>query len=138
MKFLSGDFNGDGLTDIIAIEYPIERETCFIQMPSFDQIPFEPTCEGCEYTRDDRRRVYWIDLDNRNESEHSEGIGNMQESISWNDLVMAMDVNGDGKTDIIHITEGALFVYEMDNYQHLHLLYRHNNNYIKLGIFHPM
>ena len=138
LKFLSGDFNGDGLTDIIAIEYPIERETCFIQMPSFDQIPFEPTCEGCEYTRDDRRRVYWIDLDNRNESEHSEGIGNMQESISWNDLVMAMDVNGDGKTDIIHITEGALFVYEMDNYQHLHLLYRHNSNYIKLGIFHPM
>ena len=30
---------------------------------------------GCEYTRDDRRRVYWIDLDKRNESEHSEGIG---------------------------------------------------------------
>jgi len=138
LKFLSGDFNGDGLTDIIAIEYPIEREVCTINLPFPNQTPFIPTCGKCNYSTDYRRGVYWIDLDGRKRTDYSKQIGYMQQNISSDDLFWTMDTNGDGKTDIIHITNGSLFVYEMGNNQNLNLLYKYNSNYIKLGIFHPI
>ena len=139
LKFLSGDFNGDGLTDIIAIEYPIRIEVCKLDPSSFDRDRMSiPICGKCNYSTDYRRDVYWIDLDGRKRTDYSKRIGYMQQNISSDDLFWTMDTNGDGKTDIIHITNGSLFVYEMGNNQNLNLLYKYNSNYIKLGIFHPI
>jgi len=100
VKIISGDFNGDGLTDMMAIE------------------------------RHPNKRVHLIDLDRRKESNYTETIGTFEQMPSSEDLILAMDIMGNGKTNIIHIANEVIYIYQMNDNSQLQLLYSYRNSHI--------
>jgi RHS repeat-associated protein len=100
-KYLSGDFNGDGLTDVIAIDSPIELIGC--NSPS--------------------TKAYFIDLDRRILSNFWNDAGTLSDYQS-KDRLEAYDVNGDGKTEILHFKKGNVAVYSLNNAKQLVLLWK--------------
>jgi RHS repeat-associated protein len=97
-KYLSGDFNGDGLSDIVAID---KRDT------------------SAGYSN----KVFFIDLDSRKTKNFWNQAGILSNNFLDNDKIEATDINGDGKTDILHFTNGSLKVYTLNDANQLTLLW---------------
>ncbi|SQA93853.1 polymorphic toxin type 23 domain-containing protein [Capnocytophaga ochracea] len=131
IKFLSGDFYGDGHNFVIAIERPIK--ICESHMKRL--IEQKETICTCEY-KEVGDGVYWIALERERGFVHSGKIGNIRGWLRNEDLIFGMDVNGNGKTDIVHITKGSLYVYELNN--GLDLIYEHHSNHIFTDDQHPI
>ena len=98
IKVLSGDFDGNGLTDILTIEEPLILST---------------DCEGeygghcsCKHYIEGGVKVNWLDLDRRKENNYTKHIGELEKQYENGDLLQAIDMNGDGKTDLVHISQG--------------------------------
>ena len=133
IKILSGDFDGNGLTDVISIELPYNVENC---------IPIGRRREGgycdCKHTKINNSTVNWIDLDRRKTSNYTKYLRILESKIDSDDLLQAIDMNGNGKTDLLHITKGKLFIYEMDGNYNLNLLVKHTNPYLLIRRKHPL
>ena len=102
-QYLSGDFNGNGLTEIIALSKPYTIFDC-------------PDYNGCKCPStivSDNSKATLIDMDSKQSQNYIRTIGELQQPIGLKDKLQAMDVNGDGKTDIVHIQEGKLTVYSI-------------------------
>ncbi|OXB06441.1 FG-GAP-like repeat-containing protein [Flavobacterium pectinovorum] len=113
-KYYSGDFNGDGLTDVIAIDKEVpERDS---------------SCKIIRYLSPGK--VYFVDLDSRKTSNFWSEAGTMldyvliRDQFSDNDQIETFDVNGDGKTDILHFKSGSVTVYTLDSNNKLTLLWK--------------
>ena len=119
IKVLSGDFDGNGLTDILTIEEPLILST---------------DCEGeygghcsCKHYIEGGVKVNWLDLDRRKENNYTKHIGELEKQYENGDLLQAIDMNGDGKTDLVHISQGVIYVYELnEQYQLKKLIEEHN------------
>ena len=133
IKILSGDFDGNGLTDVISIELPYNVEKC---------IPTGRRREGrycdCKHTIINKSTVNWIDLDRRKTSNYTKYLRILESKIDSDDLLQAIDMNGNGKTNLLHITKGKLFIYEMDGNYNLNLLVKHTNPYLLIRRKHPL
>lgn len=111
-KYYSGDFNGDNITDVIAIEsgggahgYTVAYESCSGQAFNVNM-----------------GKVYFINLDKR----VTTGFVNLSGNIGFvgdNQKIITGDTNGDGKTELINFQDGNAYVYSMDS----------NNNLILVG-----
>lgn len=97
-KYLNGDFNGDGLTDVIAIDKKDTDNT---------------------YSN----KVYFVDLDSRKTSNFWNQAGVLSNNFLDSDRIEAADINGDGKTDILHFTSGNLKAYTLNESNQLTLLW---------------
>ncbi|WP_430909501.1 RHS repeat-associated core domain-containing protein [Maribacter sp. 2-571] len=150
LEYLSGDFNGDGLTDVIALSKPYSYTSCTEELPppgedcgggrpdllvngsvSFSRPdPNNECCECANITRN-VSTAHFIDLDRRVASGFASTLGNLQSpTISLEDIFTA-DVNGDGKTDILQFTEGKVYVYSMTDNTSLELLWTTQDTAIK-------
>ncbi len=120
-RYVSGDFNGDGLTDVLAIGEPYKVRTCS---------PTSGSCPGgcfiCNSYTVNNRAVNFIDLKRNINTNPSNLAGNLQQALGTKDRVLAGDFNGDGKTDIMHVSANKIFVYGLDNNNKLELLWSHN------------
>ncbi|MBF4472943.1 RHS repeat domain-containing protein [Flavobacterium sp. HJJ] len=105
--FYSGDFNGDGLTDIVAIE------------KSFTY-PYQSGCVTYTSTYSGGR-TFLINLDTRVTSNFATIAGNLATADS--SIVKVNDFNGDGKSDIYVFDTGKVKIYGLDESQMFILLY---------------
>jgi RHS repeat-associated protein len=114
-KYLSGDFNGDGLTDVIAIDKELE---C-VQV-------IEDPWEGTRniYTHSSSGKVYFVDLDTRKTTNFWNEAGTLLDYFDETDRIETIDVNGDGKTDILHFTNGKVIVYTLNDSNQLSFLWK--------------
>ncbi|PHS10576.1 MAG: hypothetical protein COA88_02185 [Kordia sp.] len=161
--YVSGDFNGDGLTDVLAFQKSYTSKSCYERGDDCDdggggggggeldplitkanQRPEWPgddddgglggggndcTCYCGAYTIQGGK-AYFIDLNKNITTNFVNVAGALQDSLGATDKIMTADFNGDGKTDIMHVTDGKLSVYSLDNNNHLQLLWEKNSSSI--------
>ncbi|WP_150452450.1 FG-GAP-like repeat-containing protein, partial [Arenibacter lacus] len=113
LNYISGDFNGDGLTDIIGIANPYSYETCYPILPR----PGESCgdCCRCETTNVPDSKVYFINLDRRISTGFTNRAGTLETALQSDHRLLTADFNGDGKTDILHVTSGKIDVYTLNS-----------------------
>lgn len=107
-SFVSGDFNGDGLTDIVSIE------------KSFTY-PFTSGCTTSQYTYQGGTALL-INLDRRITSNFVSWAGSLNTTAASRFKVA--DFNGDGKSDIYVFDTGKVKVYALNNSNQFVLLYQ--------------
>ena len=102
----SGDFNGDGKSEILLIEknykFPVTN------------IGSDGNCYHYNVTSSSNR-AYLVNMD-RNVSENFVSyLGNLDLVIKDEDKLMVSDFNGDGKSDIISISNGIIEVFSLND-----------------------
>lgn len=148
-EYISGDFNGDGLTDVLAIGKPYTNRYCYeYDCPGgtinpdrggIDVLDPDPgsgssgTCCSCNDITVNNKDVNFIDLNRNLASNFTNFSGALQEKVDENDRLLTGDFNGDGKTDLLHIKSGKLFVYDLDANNSLNLLWQVNDAGINLN-----
>ena len=152
-KYISGDFNGDGLSDIITISQSYSYTICRSipcnggggpfskkQSPKNNEVnsdkqsnKFIPigNCCDCNTVSSNYSQVNFINLDRRITSNFVKFAGNFSQILKSTDKLLTADVNGDGKTDILHVTDGKIYVYTLNNNNNLELLWQTSSTWIK-------
>ncbi len=147
LKYVSGDFNGDGLTDIVAITLPYSNSSCttipgcsaaYIAADSTTaeknsqtlllkdsatskngsgvtpNAPPPTDCCQCSINNINTANFYFINLDRRISTGFASHAGYFSSGYAAGDMVYTEDVDGDGKTDIILVKEGTMYVFGMN------------------------
>lgn len=117
--YLSGDFNGDGLTDIIAIETSLPYS--YLSGCDADGQPL--TVNNTYYGN-----TYFINMDKRLTENYVFYAGNLY--VDAMTKVFIADVNGDGKSDIIVVKKGSVKVYSLDKNNQFETLFTKTDNSI--------
>ena len=141
--YLSGDFDGDGLSDVMAIGKLYNESTCATCGDGGGGNPLERNIDStskenlgennlsnskstsnvsrssgdccCETTIANTSRVNFIKLDRRLTSNFASDVGQLLGMHSNTDQFFTADVNGDGKTDILRFKNGEVQVYSLNN-----------------------
>jgi RHS repeat-associated protein len=182
-KYISGDFDGDGLSDVLAIGLPYQSTQCMQYLPnpgepcglqpmpisenqlqsqdSADTLvvsqsdtlvgpqlessttseqnaliiePIDPNCCQCSSYTSGSSRVHLIKLDRRITSGFATSAGYMSLAVQSNHQLYTADVNGDGKTDLLQVIAGKIYVHSFDNNNVLKLLWTTTDTRIKLDM----
>lgn len=102
-EYLSGDFNGDGLTDVIVVE----KKTI---------IQYEENCTIYSHVYNGGK-TYFLDLDRRLVNNYINDSGDIQ--ITENSKFIVADVNGDGKSEIMVFDSGNVKTYFLNDNKQL-------------------
>ncbi|MFV8342562.1 FG-GAP repeat domain-containing protein [Flavobacterium sp. XS2P39] len=102
-KILSGDFNGDGLTDVISID------------------------NACS-----SKKVYFVDLKRDNTPNFLTYSGELLAYLSTSAKVEVADVNGDGKSDFMVFENGKVTSYTLNDANQLVLLWNYSDTNISI------
>ncbi len=102
-KIISGDFNSDGLTDVIAID-----------------------------NNSSSRKVYYVDLKRENTTNFLTYSGEILNTISSSTKIEVADVNGDGKSDIMIFENGKVTSYTLNSVNQLLLLWDYSDTSISI------
>ncbi|MEA1785778.1 FG-GAP-like repeat-containing protein [Arenibacter sp. GZD96] len=117
MRYASGDFNGDGLTDVIGITRGgYSYSSC---------TPYGPanTCICSSGTVAAHSTAYFINLDRRISTGFANIAGDLSAELKINDQLLTADVNGDGKTDFLHVSAGKVQAYTLTSTNGIQLLW---------------
>lgn len=163
-EYISGDFNGDGLTDVIAVGRPYTSSSCVkivpqpgrpcgIQEPqerndtiyplqsTIDTLQGQPTqtenvvqfpdCCDCETRTNNYSQVNFINLDRRLATGFAKQVGTLYSYLKSTDKLLTADVNGDGRTDVLHVTDGKIYAYTMNSSNNFALMWTTPDTRIK-------
>lgn len=153
-EYVSGDFNGDGLTDVIAIEKRYTSTNCskgpcdvndgigilkekeqsnseLAKKTKVNKFPINECC-NCSSTSNSGRKVHFIDLNRQKTSNFSNISGYFRREIGSKDRILTGDHNGDGRQDIYHFQEGNIYIYTFDHNTDLKLVHHEVDTNIKL------
>lgn len=103
-KFVNGDFNGDGLTDVVAIE---------------GQLVYTAACDRIGYR--DGGQTYLVNLDKRIADSSLINTGVI--TPSTNNKYIVSDYNGDGKSDLYVFNYQSFKVYSLNDSNQFEQLY---------------
>lgn len=120
-EYLNGDYNGDGITDVIVIE---KSYTYDIKI-------------GCNThsVTNNPGVTYFVNLDRRITSNYVTISGTVD--VTLNSKFEVADVNGDGKSDILIFNEGKVTVYTLKDNNLIEELWRTNDSDISTAIEKP-
>lgn len=110
-KILSGDFNGDGLTDVIAID---------MELISITKSP--TSCNPISSTITSKK-VYFVDLKRDNTTNFLTYSGELAFPITASSKIEVADVNGDGKSDFMVFENGKVTTYTLNSTNQLTLMW---------------
>jgi RHS repeat-associated protein len=121
-SYVNGDFNGDGLTDVVVIEKPITYS-------------YRSGCYGYTTTRPGGSS-YFVNLDRRLTANFVNQAGYIASS-STSQFKVA-DFNGDGKSDIFVFDTGFLKVYTLNDANYFVLLYQNTTTDTSIALDKPI
>ncbi|MEM6686320.1 MAG: FG-GAP-like repeat-containing protein, partial [Bacteroidota bacterium] len=179
-EYISGDFNGDGLTDVLAVGKPYSSRYCYeyecpngqgddngiffenrkpiqqedeadadfekrkkayeaklkentlnrsttIDPQPIDVIDPDPgntgACCSCSNYTIQNKTVSFIDLNRNVTTNFAFTAGYLLETLGEEDRLSTGDFNGDGKSDFVHVANGKLTIYTLDNNNQLSVLW---------------
>lgn len=105
-EFLSGDFNGDGLSDQIAVS--LNEQIITGEYPD----PIYPGECHKEYSQSESF-AYFIDLDRRKTENFVFELGWVSSNFDSGDKLFSSDFDGDGRTDVLVVKIGSMHVYSL-------------------------
>lgn len=120
--YVWGDFNGDGLTDVLAITRTYNTTTCYSNGGG--------SC-NCNNTFNSISKVDLINLKRNVSIGGINYAGNLQVGNDGTHRLFAADFDGDGKSDLIQLVNGSLYIYTITNGA-LTLILSHSNTYLSL------
>ncbi len=127
-KYLSGDFNGDGLTDVMAIDLATPSYEC-------DEDYYDQNCiDYTDYVFS--KKVYFIDLNKNLTTNFWNFAGELDQYLPHNNQyykIETADFNGDGKTDFMVFMNHKVRVYTLNSSNHIELIASLNDNNINLS-----
>jgi RHS repeat-associated protein len=111
-KIVSGDFNGDGLTDVMAIEYGGVGYSydCTSYYDEYGSLNCQS--QGGYFIP---KAVYFVNLDKRVGSNNLLLVGNLISGIVGYSKIEVVDFNGDGKSDFMIIENSKVSIYTLNN-----------------------
>ncbi|TCN53076.1 hypothetical protein D0809_20975 [Flavobacterium circumlabens] len=112
-RYITGDFNGDGLSDVIAIE---------VNFTYSYLAPCDANNQPLSVTDTYFGNSYFINLDRRITSNFANIAGNL--NVFPTSKVYVADFNGDGKSDIYIFDAGKVRVYSVNDNKLFVLLYQ--------------
>lgn len=131
-KYLSGDFNGDGLTDVIAIDNTsMQNIYCNYCYPGAYNCNSNTCYNSGTYTVYSTK-VYFVDLRQDLTSNFFFTAGDLVASVNANSDIRVIDFNGDGKSDFMIRENGSVRVYSLNDSNQLILLTTYNDTEIVL------
>jgi len=116
IDYYSGDFNGDGLTDVIGIEKSFYYDMTLCNFGNRTTEYQRPLYQG--------GTVHLFNLDRRLTADQPDNIGNIAMSVGYGTKIYIADFNGDGKSDIYVLESGFIKVYTLNKDNKLTLLYQ--------------
>jgi RHS repeat-associated protein len=149
-EYISGDFNGDGLSDVLAIGKAYETRTCtrnfyptdyydymnnyysgqyYQTYTSYDEYYYafyngNPNHYTCSTYMVTNNQVNFINLKRDISTGFANYAGALQQNLLAGEKILTGDFNGDGKTDIMHVTSGKVFVFSLSNTNTLSFLWQ--------------
>lgn len=123
MTYVSGDFNGDGLTDLMAVN---DAQTVVGERYVYYQDPVDDRASywACEPDYGEvTSSAYFIDMDRRLTSNYITSLGSLADTYHYYEKLLTGDFNGDGRADILHVKSGWMGVYSMNSSNSLELLW---------------
>ncbi|KAF2080632.1 FG-GAP-like repeat-containing protein [Flavobacterium sharifuzzamanii] len=124
--FFNGDFNGDGLTDVVALDMDMDEYYC-------QEDPYTGEVRYI-WSKNSTGGIYFVDLDRRKTTNFVNYAGALQDYyLTGSSRIETFDVNGDGKTDILHFQNGKVSVYSLNNNNQLELLWQKTDTDIKIN-----
>lgn len=117
-EYVSGDFNGDGITDVLAVGKPYSYDICEQDIDGYD----------CFTENNSYKQIHFINLDPRLTSNFINLAGTLPTLLEDTARLSTGDFNGDGRTDLFFHKYGNIYIYSLDVNNNLELLWQTSNS----------